>query len=163
MTANPAVPRPSRRIKLVLSVWVGGLLLAGALAPGRAEAAAFVPQPLLEAAKTHPAATFDVIVVGEAQKAKISLKSEVGDGLGKLRREYALFRGVATELNGAQLVALAKRPGIAGITPDGTVAPASAETAWPQAIDVESLWSVRGRRSGRSGDRRDRLGGGGRA
>lgn len=143
MTTDSALPRPSRRIKLVLSVWVGAVALAAALAPGRAEAAAFVPAPLLEAAAANPSASFSVIVVGDAKSAK-TLKSEVGNGLGTLRREYALFRGVATELKGAQLVALAKRDGIAGITPDGPVAPAAAETAWPQAIDVDALWAGAG-------------------
>lgn len=144
MTPGSVVPRPSRRVKLVLSIWVGAIALACAYAPSQAEAAAFVPQPLLEQAKANPAGTFDVIVVGESKNAKTSLKNEVGNGLGKLRREYALFRGVATQLKGAQLVALAKRDGIAGITPDGPVVPASAETAWPQAINVDSLWSDSG-------------------
>jgi serine protease AprX len=143
MTARPAVTRPSKRVKLVLSVWLGAVALACAFAPDRAEAAAFVPGPLLEEARANPAASFDVIVVGEARSGR-TLKGEVGSALGTLRREYALFRGVATELKGAQLVALAQRDGIAGITPDGPVAPASAETAWPQAINVDSLWSAAG-------------------
>ena len=144
MTSASAVPRPSRRVKLVLSVWVGAIALACALAPGRADAAAFVPQPLLEQAKADPAATFHVIVVGDAKLARKTLKGELGAGAGKLRREYALFRGIATELRGDQLVALAKHVGITGITPDGPVTPAAAETAWPQAIDVDSLWSGAG-------------------
>ena len=140
MTGDSAVPRPSRRIKIVLSVLValGAWLLA--YAPGQASAAAFVPPTLLEHAAANPSDSFDVIVVGEPKgPLSKSLRNEIGSGLGNIAREYAILRGVATELKGAQLVALAKRDGIASITPDGAVEPASVNTVWPQAVNLGGL------------------------
>lgn len=140
MTGESAVPRPSRRVKIVLSVLValGAWLLAYAPAP--ASAAAFVPPSLLEHAAANPSESYDVIVVGtpKGRLAK-SLRNEVGSGLGRIAREYSILRGVATELKGAQLVALARRDDIASITPDGAVKPASVNTLWPQAVNLGGL------------------------
>ncbi len=140
MTGESAVPRPSRRIKIVLSVLVALAAWLLAYAPEQASAAAFVPPSLLEQAAANPAASFDVIVVGTPKgKLAKSLRREVGAGLGRVAREYAILRGVATELKGAQLVKLAQRDGIASITPDGAVKPASANTVWPQAVNLGGL------------------------
>ncbi|HWN22570.1 MAG TPA: S8 family serine peptidase [Gaiellaceae bacterium] len=113
-----------------------------AYAPGQASAAAFVPPTLLEHAAANPSETFDVIVVGtpKGQLAK-SLRADIGPGLGRITHEYSILRGVATELKGAQLVALAKRNDITSITPDGAVEPASVNTLWPQAVNLGGLSS----------------------
>jgi len=137
LTGDSTVLRPSRRVKIVLSVFVALWAVVLASAPAQAEAAAFVPASLLEQAKADPSADFRVIVVG-APAAK-SLKAEHGKGLGRIAREYSLLRGVATELKGGQLVALAKRDSIVSITPDGPVKPASASTVWPAAINLAGL------------------------
>ena len=140
MTGESAVPRPSRRVKIVLSVLValGAWLLA--FAPGQASAAAFVPGSLLEQAAANPSESFDVIVVGTPRgRLAPSLSSEVGSGLGQVAREYSILRGVATELRGAQLVALARRDGIESITPNGSVEPATVNTVWPQAVNLGGL------------------------
>ena len=140
MTGDSAVPRPSRRIKIVLSVLVALAAWLLAYAPEQATAAAFVPPSLLEQAAANPNERFPVIVVGTPKgKLATSLRKEIGAGLGRVTREYAILRGVATELNGAQVVQLAKRDGIASITPDGAVKPASANTVWPQAVNLAGL------------------------
>jgi serine protease AprX len=137
VTGDSAVPRPSRRVKIVLSVAVALSGVLFGLTPDRAAAAAFVPAPLLERAQAHPSDEFHVIVVGTPKPGK--LKAEHGAGLGQVSREFSLLRGVATELKGAQLVALAKRNSIASITPDGPVQPASADTVWRDTVDLAGL------------------------
>ena len=140
MTGDSAVPRPSRRIKIVLSVLIALAAWLLAYAPEQAAAAAFVPPSLLEQAAANPDESFHVIVVGTPKgKLAASLRKEIGAGLGRITREYAILRGVATELNGAQVVKLAKRDGIASITPDGAVKPASVNTVWPQAVNLAGL------------------------
>ncbi len=142
MSVGSAAPRPTRRVKLVLTVWIGVFALALALSSNRAEAAGFVPKPLLERAQANPSESFHVIVMGSPKHAQKTLKGQLGASLGKIRREYALIRGVAAELNGAQLVALSKRPEIVSITPDGPVKPAAAETQWIPAIGADQLWGT---------------------
>lgn len=140
MTVDSAVPRPSRRIKIVLGVVVALLAWLLAYAPEQASAAAFVPSPLLERAAANPSESFDVIVVGTPKgRLAPSLRTEVGAGLGRVTREYSVLRGVAAELKGAQLVALAKRDGIESITPDGSVEPAAVNKVWPQAVNLRGL------------------------
>jgi serine protease AprX len=131
-----AVPRPSRRVKLVLSVAVALGIALLASAPN-ALASAFVPPQLLEAAAADPSAEFRVVVVGTPKKE--SLRAEHGAGLGRIGHEYSILRGVATTLKGGQLVALARRDSIVSITPDGPVKPSSADTVWPEAIDLAGL------------------------
>ena len=140
MNGNVAVPRPSRRVKIVLSVLVAlcGWTLASA---ERAAAGAFVPQPLLEAAQASPAETFRVVVVGVDRKTKADkpLRQELGAALGSVRRSYSLFDAVAADVRGSQLVALARHPRVASITGDRPVKPATAGTVWPQAIDLAGV------------------------
>src|SRR5688500_16145074 len=103
VTGESTVPRPSRRVKIVLSVLValGAWLLA--YAPAQASAAAFVPPSLLEHAAANPSESYDVIVVGTPKgKLAKSLRNEVGSGLGRIAREYSILRGVATELKGGR-------------------------------------------------------------
>ena len=140
MTGDSAVPRPSRRVKIVLSVFVAFSAMLIAHTPDQASAAAFVPPSLLEHAAANPSRSYDVIVVGTPRgRLAKSLRAEVGQGLGRIAREYSLLRGVATELRGAQLVALARRDSIASITPNGRVKPASANMLWPQAVNLGGL------------------------
>ena len=141
MNGNVAAPRPSRRVKIVLSVLVALGFWTLATSPERAAAGAFVPSPLLEAAQAHPAATFRVVVVGSDRKSKAQkrLREELGSSLAKVARQYSLFDGVAGEVTGAQLVALAKHPRVVSITGDRPVRPAAAGDVWPATIDLAGV------------------------
>jgi serine protease AprX len=97
------------------------------LAPGAAEATrhdALVPAGLANAAQADPGRSFRVIVQGDgvrtpavADAVAADIAATPGDAKG-LRRRFAVISGVAAELTGRQILALAHRPSILAITPD---------------------------------------------
>jgi serine protease AprX len=113
-----------------------------------AESAALVPASLLADAQSHPNQTFSVIV--QAKKGKKSafaadaVKSARSHKSGKakgLKKQFTSIPGVAAELTGAQLVELAKQPGILAITPDKRVRLSYAnDQGWVQASEVDDFW-----------------------
>jgi serine protease AprX len=111
---------------------VAVLLAAVALAaPGAARAdepgATFVPEELLDAAVERPAEEFQVIVLGAPGTEASEIANELmvgpdGEQLGEVRRTFEnVIDGVAVELTGEELIALALQDGLLSITPDRAV------------------------------------------
>jgi serine protease AprX len=91
-------------------------------------ARALVPASLIEDAQAHPTKVFSVIVQGSRGTKSSAVASAVGNAIsakpGKakgLMKSFRSVNGVSAELTGAQIVDLAKRPGILAITPDGRI------------------------------------------
>ena len=91
-------------------------------------ARALVPASLIEDAQAHPAKVFSVIVQGSRGTKSSAVASVVGNAIsakpGKakgLKKSFTSVNGVSAELTGAQIVDLAKRPGILAITPDSRI------------------------------------------
>src|SRR5438105_8014045 len=112
--------RPRRRLAVLAA---GALLLVpGPAAATRAEA--LVPGGLANAAKAGPGRTFRVIVQGNGVRTHAvasAVESEIAANPGRalgLRRRFAVISGVAAELTGRQILALAHRHSILAITPD---------------------------------------------
>src|SRR5919197_811556 len=91
-------------------------------------ARALVPASLMEDAQAHPAQVFDVIVQGSrgtkssavAKSVNNSTAARPGKAKG-VRKAFTSVNGVSASLTGAQIVDLAKRPGILAITLDSRV------------------------------------------
>jgi serine protease AprX len=91
-------------------------------------ARALVPASLMAEAQAHPSRVFNVIVQGSrgtksstvAQSVSNSLSAKPGKAKG-VKKAFTSLNGVSAALTGAQIVDLAKRPGIVAITLDGKV------------------------------------------
>ncbi|HLM93858.1 MAG TPA: S8 family serine peptidase [Gaiellaceae bacterium] len=91
-------------------------------------ARALVPASLMADAEAHPTKVFNVIVQGTrgTKSARVagqvgnSEKSKPGKAKG-LKKSFTSVNGVSAELTGAQILDLAKRPGILAITPDARI------------------------------------------
>ena len=91
-------------------------------------ARALVPASLMDDAQAHPNKVFSVIVQGSRGTKSSAVAGEVGNSIsakpGKakgVKKSFTSVNGVSAELTGAQIVDLAKRPGILAITPDGRI------------------------------------------
>jgi len=91
-------------------------------------ARALVPASLMEDAQAHPAKVFSVIVQGSRGTKSSAVSLAVNNSLaarpGKakgVKKSFTSVNGVSASLTGAQLVDLAKRPGILTITLDSRV------------------------------------------
>ena len=101
---------------------------AGQTARSVQAARALVPASLMADAEAHPTNVFNVIVQGSrgtksatvAGEVESSKKSKPGKAKG-LKKSFTTVNGVSAELTGAQIVDLAKRPGILAITPDSRI------------------------------------------
>jgi len=123
--------------------------LGAAASPSTAGApTAFVTPSLLTSAQSNMAGSFNVIVQGKGgnQAAKA-----VGDVLGLAKKDFKDFRsidGVAVNLSGAQVVALASDKHVSAITPDARVrlsAASATDTSnekWPYVTGVQKYGSA---------------------
>src|SRR3954453_16883350 len=123
--------------------------LGAAASPSAAGApTAFVTPSLLTSAQSNMAGSFNVIVQGKGgnQAAKA-----VGDVLGLAKKDFKDFRsidGVAVNLSGAQVVALASDKHVSAITPDARVrlsAASATDTSnekWPYVTGVQKYGSA---------------------
>jgi serine protease AprX len=91
-------------------------------------ARALVPASLIEDAQAHPTKVFSVIVQGSRGTKSSAVAGAVNNSLGArpgkakgVRKSFTSVNGVSADLTGAQIVDLAKRPGILAITPDGRI------------------------------------------
>jgi serine protease AprX len=128
--------------------------------PGLAQAAAFVPKPLLAQAKAHPDAIYEVVVMGKRGVGSTALahqklpeaKRRAGSSnerneradVGNVGRQFAFVDAVTAELTGAQVVALSGLDGVLSITPDSTVARdgVASGTMWQDSTGISSLWGL---------------------
>jgi serine protease AprX len=133
-----------RRTALLATLALVVLVPFGASAsPSKAGPTAFVTPSLLSSAQSNATGSFDVIVQGKGgnQAAKA-----IADVLGVDKKAYKDFRsidGVAVQLSGAQLLALAGDNHITAITPDARVRLSAASGSldskekWPYVTGVD--------------------------
>jgi serine protease AprX len=101
---------------------------AGSSARSVQAARALVPAGLLAQAEAHPSQVFSVIVQGsrgtksKAVAGAVDNSTSAKPGRAKgLKKSFTSVNGVSADLTGAQVLDLAKRPGILAITPDSRV------------------------------------------
>ena len=127
-----------RRTALLATLALAVLVPFGAAAsPSKADGvSAFVTPSLLSSAQSNAGGTFNVIVQGKGgnQAAKA-----IADVLGVDKKAYKTFRsidGVAVQLSGAQLIALASDKHVTAITPDARVRLSAAA----DSVDSKEKW-----------------------
>ena len=114
-------------------------------------ARALVPATLMEDAQAHPTKVFSVIVQGSrgtksstvAQSVNNSLSAKPGKAKG-VKKAFTSVNGVSAQLTGAQLVDLAKRPGILAITVDSRIrlsAQYSNDQTWVDSAGVSDFYT----------------------
>jgi serine protease AprX len=126
----------------------------GANAPGKPPTAPpdadspRVPHRLLASAQAHPSGKYRVIVQSNANSSstvatriRAAIAARPGNAKGVTRR-FAVLSGAVAELTGRQLVALAKDPKIAAITPDARIRMAgySNSQQWPYQAQLSKFW-----------------------
>ncbi|HEY7004077.1 MAG TPA: S8 family serine peptidase [Gaiellaceae bacterium] len=114
---------------------------------------ALVPASLMQDAQDHPTKVFPVIVQGTDETSQVasavgnSRKAKPGSAKG-LQKRFKSVNGVAADLTGAQIVDLAKRPGILAITPDSRIRLSvanggfSSTQDWVPGAGVPDVWSA---------------------
>jgi serine protease AprX len=122
-----------------LIVVVACLLAAPAIA-----SAGFVPPPLQNQAAANPAATLNVIVLGQPGRSASALKDRVRNAGGQNLVPFSVIRGMTVDLTGSELLSLAPDPLVRSITPNGRVKGQSVVSGvlWPQATRVNALWGT---------------------
>jgi serine protease AprX len=136
-----------RRTALLATLVLTLVVPLGASAvPGRNELQAFVAPGVLASAQSRPADTFSVIVQGKGgNQAAHAVADVLGISL-KNARSFSSIDGVAVDLTGAQILALAADKHVTAITADARVrlsaaAPTSTEK-WPFVTGVQKYWAA---------------------
>src|SRR3954447_77795 len=112
---------------------------------------AYTTPGLVVSAKANPAATFNVIIQGDADKSTGAIASVVKDELNRdrgkakgVKRQFSSVNGVAANLTGAQILRLVSKNGIAAITTDAQVQLAgsiSNKQRWPFVSGGQKFWA----------------------
>jgi serine protease AprX len=119
--------------------------LGAAAVPGPKDVQAFVAPGLLSSAQTSPADTFSVIVQGKGgNQAAHAVADVLGLSL-KTARTFSSIDGVAVDLTGTQILAVAADKHVSAITADARVrlsalAPPTTEK-WPFVTGVQKYWA----------------------
>jgi serine protease AprX len=117
--------------------------LGAAAGPGSKGVQAFVAPGLLSSAQSRPSDTFSVIVQGKGgNQAAHAVAQVLGVAL-KTARTFSSIDGVAVDLSGAQILAVAADKHVTAITADArvrlsAVAPTTAK--WPFVTGVQKYW-----------------------
>jgi serine protease AprX len=130
-------------LALMLTVPLGASAVPGTKS---ADAEAFVAPSLLSSASSRPTETFAVIVQGKAgNQAAHAVAGVMGLSLKKVRDLHSID-GVAVELTGAQVLALAADKHVVAITADARVRLSGGESSekWPYVIGVQKFWPTNG-------------------
>jgi serine protease AprX len=135
-----------RRTALLATLVLTLVVPLGASAvPGATDVQAFVAPGLLSSAQTSPTATFSVIVQGNGgNQAAHAVADVLGLSL-KTARTFSSIDGVAVDLTGAQILAVAANKHVTAITADARVrlsalAPPTTEK-WPFVTGVQKYWA----------------------
>jgi len=117
---------------------------AGAV-PGPKDVQAFVAPGLLASAQARPTGTFSVIVQGKGGNQAAHAVADVLGASLKTVRTFSSIDGVAVDLTGAQILAVAADKHVTAITTDAPVR-LSAVTApttekWPYVTSVQKYWA----------------------
>jgi serine protease AprX len=119
--------------------------LGAAALPGPKDVQAFVAPGLLSSAQTSPTDTFSVIVQGKGgNQAAHAVADVLGVSL-KTARTFSSIDGVAVDLTGAQILAVAADKHVSAITADARVrlsalVPPTTEK-WPFVTGVQKYWA----------------------
>ena len=109
------------------------------------KAEAFVAPSLLNAAQASTGSTFSVIVQGKGgNQAAHAVADVLGVSL-KSARSFSSIDGVAVDLTGAQILALAADKHVTAITADARVRLSAASTSnekWPFVTGVNKYWAT---------------------
>ncbi len=144
--------KPGRGFAILALVAVLAAPVGATAGSGRSvqAARALVPASLMTEAQAHPNQVFNVIVQGSrgtksssvAQSVNNSLSARPGKAKG-VRKSFTSLNGVSAALTGAQIVDLAKRPGILAITLDSKVRLSgqfSNDQSWVDSAGVSDLY-----------------------
>jgi serine protease AprX len=134
-----------RRTALLATLVLTLVVPLGASAvPGPKVAQAFVAPGLLSSAQTNPAGTLSVIVQGKGgNQAAHAVADVLGVSL-KTARTFSSIDGVAVDLTGAQILAVASDQHVTAITADSRVrlsVAASTSEKWPFVTGVQKYWA----------------------
>ncbi len=128
-------------LALMLTVPLGASAVPGATKSEQAEA--FVAPDLMTSASARPADTFAVIVQGKAgNQAAHAVADVLGLSL-KTVRDLRSIDGVAVELTGAQILALAADKRVTAITADARVRLSGGQSSqkWPYVVGAQKFWT----------------------
>jgi serine protease AprX len=137
-----------RRTALLATLALVAVVPLGAAAsPSKADSVtAFVTPSLLSSAQANVNGSFDVIVQGKGGNQAAKALADVLGGSKKAYKDFRSIDGLAVQLSGAQLVALAGDKHITSITPDARVrlSAASANSGdskekWPYVTGVDKF------------------------
>ena len=134
-----------RRTALLATLVLTLVVPLGASAvPAPKSAQAFVAPGLLSSAQTSPGDTFSVIVQGKGgNQAAHAVADVLGVSL-KAARTFSSIDGVAVDLTGAQILAVAADNHVTAITADSRVrlsAAAASTEKWPFVTGVQKYWA----------------------
>jgi serine protease AprX len=132
-----------RRTALLATLVLTLVVPLGASAvPGPKVAQAFVAPGLLSSAQSSPAGKFSVIVQGKGgNQAAHAVAAVVGVSL-KTARTFSSIDGVAVDLTGAQILAVASDQHVTAITADSRVRLSAATLKWPYVTGVNKYWAT---------------------
>jgi serine protease AprX len=127
-------------LALMLTVPLGASAVTGTTS---GDTTAFVAPSLLSSALARPNDTFAVIVQGKAGNQAAHAVADVMGLSVKNVRELRSIDGVAVELTGAQILALASDKQVVAITADARVRLSAGESneKWPYVIGVQKFWT----------------------
>jgi serine protease AprX len=124
-----------RRTALLATLALAVLVPLGAVAsPSASAPTAFVTPSLLSSAQSNATGSFDVIVQGKGGNQAAKAIADVLGASKKTYKDFSSIDGVAVQLSGAQILALAGDKHITAITPDARVRLSSTAVAnqmWP--------------------------------
>ncbi len=134
-----------RRTALLATLVLTLVVPLGASAvPGPKVVQAFVAPGLLSSAESTPAGTFSVIVQGKGgNQAAHAVADVLGLSL-KTARTFSSIDGVAVDLTGAQILAVAADNHVTAITADSRVrlsVAGSSTEKWPFVTGVQKYWA----------------------
>jgi serine protease AprX len=133
-----------RRTALLATLVLTLVVPLGASAvPGAKVVQAFVAPGILSSAQSSPADTFSVIVQGKGgNQAAHAVADVLGVSL-KTARTFSSIDGVAVDLTGAQILAVASDQHVTAITADSRVrlSVAASTEKWPFVTGVQKYWA----------------------
>jgi serine protease AprX len=135
-----------RRTALLATLVLTLVVPLGASAvPSPKAVQAFVAPGLLTSAQSRPTDTFSVIVQGKGGNQAAHAVADVLGTSMKVAKTFNSIDGVALDLTGTQILALAADKHVTAITPDSRMrlASSSASTAekWPYVTGVQKYWA----------------------
>jgi serine protease AprX len=132
-----------RRTALLATLVLTLVVPLGASAvPGPKAVQAFVAPGLLTSAQSKPTDTFSVIVQGKGGNQAAHAVADVLGTSMKVAKTFSSIDGVAIDLTGTQILALAADKHVTAITPDARMRSAAfSPEKWPYVTGVQKYWA----------------------